>query len=99
MLDAKPRRVHARYDAYFTEAQTVFETSGATGCSRETERVAGRFLFARWHSPQDCREVVPWCPNDYLGRGQHLQGDRSNDRDRDPHRNWGRRHVQHRRHH
>jgi 5-aminolevulinate synthase len=35
------------------------------------ERVAGRFPYARWQSPQGSREVVLWCTNDCLGIRQH----------------------------
>src|SRR5947207_3392975 len=37
----------------------------------DLERDAARPPYARWRDGRNCRDVVVWCSNDYLGMGRH----------------------------
>ena len=37
----------------------------------DLERDAARPPYARWRDGSNCRDVVVWCSNDYLGMGRH----------------------------
>src|SRR5256885_14969180 len=37
----------------------------------DLERDAARPPYARWRDGSNCRNVVVWCSNDYLGMGRH----------------------------
>jgi 5-aminolevulinate synthase len=59
------------YDGYFADALIRLRSENRYRVFIELERIAGRYPHAIWHSPKVPREVVVWCPNDYLGMGQH----------------------------
>jgi 5-aminolevulinate synthase len=59
------------YDGFFAEALSRLHEEGRYRMFAELERIAGRYPFAIWQSPQGPRDVVIWCSNDYLGMSQH----------------------------
>jgi 5-aminolevulinate synthase len=60
------------YSAFFTDATERLRAERRYRVFIELERDAARFPRALWRrSDGSRREVVVWCPNDYLGMGRH----------------------------
>jgi 5-aminolevulinate synthase len=59
------------YDGFFAEALARLRDEQRYRVFVNIERIAGRYPYAIWHSPQGPRDIVIWCSNDYLGMGQH----------------------------
>jgi 5-aminolevulinate synthase len=62
------------YSRYFIEATDRLREERRYRVFAPLERSAARFPRALWRrSEMEKREIVVWCPNDYLGMGRHPQ--------------------------
>jgi 5-aminolevulinate synthase len=59
------------YENFFAAALDRLHMERRYRVFADFERIAGRFPYAIWHSPQGQREIVMWCSNDYLAMSQH----------------------------
>ena len=59
------------YEKFFSAALNRLHRERRYRVFADLEKVAGRFPYAIWHSPNGQREIVMWCSNDYLAMSQH----------------------------
>src|SRR5947209_8216471 len=59
------------YDGSFQSAIAALKRERRYRVFADLERKMGQFPHAFWNSPNDKRDVVVWCSNDYLAMGQH----------------------------
>jgi 5-aminolevulinate synthase len=59
------------YENFFAAALDRLHMERRYRVFADFERIAGRFPYAIWHSPQGQREIVMWCSKDYLAMSQH----------------------------
>jgi 5-aminolevulinate synthase len=59
------------YENFFSAALDRLHRERRYRIFADLERIAGRFPYATWHSPNGQRDIVMWCSNDYLAMSQH----------------------------
>ena len=65
------------YQRFFEEAIDQVHAERRYRVFADLERIAGSFPRAIWRSNGHAQEITVWCSNDYLGMGQHPDGDRA----------------------
>src|SRR5260370_38855105 len=63
----RPMTLRHHFRSYLDEVRR----EGRYRIFADLERDAARPPYARWRDGTDCRELVVWCSNDYLGMGRH----------------------------